>query len=460
MVTIFSAAFVVMIGAVGAAAEFVDFDAGREYGDFELRFDFKLVSTKADAGVVYRSAGARAPEYQIIDFSHPNATAGRDYSRCVAALYDDVPAHAHARLYRRGEWNTGKIVCRGKTLEHWINGARCVKVERDWLADRGRIMLEDEKGGCLFRNLKIREIRPPAVVYEDTLRDHCWMWGHDTGVYDGTNNLYKIPVSAPISMADACHYMGIPNVCVIRWQLPEPGYMEQFKTMKRFTWVLTGERGAFDRFRDFVFKTADEYPNFVGMELDDFFLRRYATVEGDGELCKLGQLPLRRIDELRHRMADYRRPLDLRMVTYERDFDPATEVSKGNSGCAPALRRVDTAMYWTWNGEALLNLEENFARYRKDAPEKPTLLGIYMWNFGGRRPIPLSLMRKQLDVAFDFYRRGAIDGFVFHCTPLVNKNLEAVEYARKWIAEHGDYRRNDERVELSDGVAGRSPPNR
>jgi hypothetical protein len=30
---------------------------------------------------------------------------------------------------------------------------------------------------------------------------------------------------------------------------------------------------------------------------------------------------------------------------------------------------------------------------------------------------------------------------IFHCTPLCNKNLAAVEYAKTWIAEHGGDKR-------------------
>ena len=33
-------------------------------------------------------------------------------------------------------------------------------------------------------------------------------------------------------------------------------------------------------------------------------------------------------------------------------------------------------------------------------------------------------------------RAGAIQGLVFHCTPLVKRGLAAVEVSRRWIAEH------------------------
>jgi hypothetical protein len=50
-------------------------------------------------------------------------------------------------------------------------------------------------------------------------------------------------------------------------------------------------------------------------------------------------------------------------------------------------------------------------------------------------------MRNQLDIALEFYKEHKVDGLVFHCTPLVNKNLEAVEYARNWLSEYGELSR-------------------
>ena len=79
--------------------------------------------------------------------------------------------------------------------------------------------------------------------YEDTLRDHCWMWGHDSGFYDGTGeaSVYNIPLSEPITMPDACQYMGIPNVCSVTWNPPESDeYLKPFEKMKRVSWKKNG----------------------------------------------------------------------------------------------------------------------------------------------------------------------------------------------------------------------------
>ena len=98
--------------------------------------------------------------------------------------------------------------------------------------------------------------------YEDTLRDHCWMWGHDSGYYDGTgpSSVYNIPLSEPITMPDACAYMGIPNVCAVTWDPPSDDYLVPFRKMKRVSWVVSGAIGQktinerFYRLRDQAFR--------------------------------------------------------------------------------------------------------------------------------------------------------------------------------------------------------------
>ena len=35
-------------------------------------------------------------------------------------------------------------------------------------------------------------------------------------------------------------------------------------------------------------------------------------------------------------------------------------------------------------------------------------------------------------------RTGVIHGIVFHCTPLVDTGLEAVEMCKEWIRRHGE----------------------
>jgi hypothetical protein len=268
------------------------------------------------------------------------------------------------------------------------------------------------------------------------------MWGHDSGYYDGTGkaSTYNIPLSEPISMPDACEYMGIPNVCAVTWNPPESdAYIAKFAKMKRVSWVACGGDCEYGKLKANCWRLLDKMPNLMGFDLDDYFTYQpkpelFDTGKG---IVKVAPSKIGHAELLKFRReigTGAGRKVDLRMVIYA-DYLEDTY--------APALSVPDTVLFWTWTGKNLAKLRENFARYRRLAPGKDTLLGIYMWDFGGKKPLDMDFMRKQLDVAHELYMKREINGFIFHCTPLVNKKpaIEAVEYARSWIAEHADDRR-------------------
>ncbi|MDO5566118.1 MAG: hypothetical protein Q4G59_05630 [Planctomycetia bacterium] len=277
------------------------------------------------------------------------------------------------------------------------------------------------------------------IPYENTLRDHLWMWGHNSGQYDGPNNGSHIPLSDPISMPDAIKYMGIPNVCVIWGAQPDKKYRDQFKDVKRIAWDLSaGSNRSYHYLKDYVFSIMEEMPNLVGVYLDDFFSRKPATmqkVDGKEIMASSAALSPQEMADLRRRLDALKRPVDLAIVLY------ADQFGQLNSGIQPACEYADVISYWTWFGDNIAKMGENFKRYRELVPKKRTLHGIYMWDFGRGRPVELSAMKHQLDFSLEAYSKGDIDGLIFHCTPLCNKKLEAVEYARQWIAEYGDTKR-------------------
>jgi hypothetical protein len=152
-----------------------------EFDDFELLFDWKM-TTGNNSGVIYRATEEHdqvwqsGPEYQILDNAghldglNKLASAGACYA--VFAPAKDMTRHV-------GEWNTARIVARGKHVEHWLNGAKVLEYEVDsdvWKAHvktskffptaygqgnwgrakRGHIGLQDYGGAIEFRNIKIQ----------------------------------------------------------------------------------------------------------------------------------------------------------------------------------------------------------------------------------------------------------------------------------------------------------------
>lgn len=278
------------------------------------------------------------------------------------------------------------------------------------------------------------ETKVPA--YEDNLQDRLWMWGHDSGVYDGPNGPYNIPLSPPISMAEGIRSMGIPNVCVIRGGTPNAEYREQFKDVKRIAWNLSsGSNRSYRALKDYVFGLRDTTPNLTGYYLDDFF--RFGDSPGFDRESETVPAPaalsIEEMQQLHEETVAYRRRLDLAVVLYTAQLCPAIK---------PVMKYVDTVSLWIWNGSDIQKIDASFKKYRSLVPDKPTLLGIYMWDFGGKKELSTDFMAQQLDYALMLYKDGQIEGLIFHCTPLCNKGLAAVDYARDWIAKHGHRCRN------------------
>jgi len=268
--------------------------------------------------------------------------------------------------------------------------------------------------------------------YEPNLGDRLWMWGHGPGT---TNDRYNIPTGKNIDMADAIDYMGIPNICVIRWLgKPEPPfdeYIKQFHKAKRVAWsVIDGAPQSYEQKKQWAFELSEKMPNLVSFYLDDYFVDR--AIPEAGQEDSPTNLTFDEILDLRKEMDSLKRPADLSVVVY--DFQIQSGIKRHIEVC-------DVVSFWTWRATELVNLEDNFRKYRDNVPDKPTLLGIYMWDFGNKKPITMELMKLQLDFALRKFQEKQIEGMIFHCTPLVDLGLEVVEYSKKWIAEHGNIER-------------------
>jgi len=269
-------------------------------------------------------------------------------------------------------------------------------------------------------------------AYESNLRDRLWVRGHDPGVYDGPKGVYNIPLSAPMSMAEGIKSMGISNVCVIRGGTPDGEYRKQFKDVKRVAWNLSGgSNQSYYALREYVFKLRDVMPNLTGYYLDDFFhIGGAPKVEKSGEVQPApASLSLDEMKKLHEETVAYKRRLDLAVVLYTHQLSASIK---------PVMQYVDVVSLWIWSGSDIQRIEANFQKYRSLVPDKPTLLGIYMWDFGGEKELSKDFMARQLDHAHRLYKEGRIEGLIFHCTPLCNKGLAAVDYARQWIARHGN----------------------
>jgi hypothetical protein len=152
----------------------------KKYNDFELTWEWKVESA-GNNGVKYFVTEDRPKspghEYQMIDDErHPDGMRGPKYQ--TGAFYDVLVAKTAGVTKQPGEWNSSKIVVRGNHVEHWLNGRNVLAYEAGSKAVKegvagskfkdeagfgdkiaGHIMLTYHSDACVFRNIKIRELK-------------------------------------------------------------------------------------------------------------------------------------------------------------------------------------------------------------------------------------------------------------------------------------------------------------
>ncbi len=164
-------------GVLTKSASVGDIVTRAEYGDFELRLDWKLAKG-GNAGIFYHGTEEypkiywTGPEYQLLDDA--NAPDGRSRLTSAGAAYGLYPAPAGV-VHPAGEWNTTRIVVQGQHVEHWLNGTKLLEYtlqSGDWTAKvaaskfaqwphyglraRGHIAIQgDHDGELSLRNIRI-----------------------------------------------------------------------------------------------------------------------------------------------------------------------------------------------------------------------------------------------------------------------------------------------------------------
>ncbi len=148
--------------------------------DFELRFEWK-VAKKSNSGVYYRPGQY---EYQILDNSthadgkNPRTSAASLYFCMAPALDATKPV---------GEWNEGRILCKGNVIQHWLNDTKVIDFDytdpmwaenvemlkkrgADLAARRGQISLQDHGDPVWYRSIRLRTIAEEEDIQHKTVQ--------------------------------------------------------------------------------------------------------------------------------------------------------------------------------------------------------------------------------------------------------------------------------------------------
>jgi len=132
---------------------------GKEYPDFELRCEFKLIKKGGDGGIFFRasrdsSGGANWPsqryELQVKDYDEQARLWGLPYK-----LDKEKVAKLRKPL---GEWETYRLIVQGTRIDVYLNGELVTTADAAKPLKQGYIGLQAEGGEQAFRNLRVRAL--------------------------------------------------------------------------------------------------------------------------------------------------------------------------------------------------------------------------------------------------------------------------------------------------------------
>ncbi|RFC44549.1 MAG: protein of unknown function (DUF1080) [Verrucomicrobia bacterium] len=147
--------------------------------DFELQFEWKI-SEKGNSGVYYRPGQY---EYQVLhNQMHGD---GKNPRTSAASLYFCMPPAKDATR-PQGEWNEGRIVCKGSVIQHWLNGEKVVDFDygdSKWATEvellrirggdlnaRGAFLsLQDHGDLVWYRSFKLRSIPAAEALVSENI---------------------------------------------------------------------------------------------------------------------------------------------------------------------------------------------------------------------------------------------------------------------------------------------------
>ena len=166
-------------GAVSRVGGPGDLMTKEQFGDFELRLEWKIVEG-GNSGIMFHVTGDGAqtyetgPEFQIL-----HNAGHKDGQAALTSAGSNYAVHAPVRDVTKpvGEWNDVRLIVKGAHVEHWMNGVKLLEYELwspDWearvkaskfgkmpgygRAKSGHIVLQEHGGPVWYRNIKIRKL--------------------------------------------------------------------------------------------------------------------------------------------------------------------------------------------------------------------------------------------------------------------------------------------------------------
>jgi hypothetical protein len=255
------------------------------------------------------------------------------------------------------------------------------------------------------------------------LRDGFWLWGHPAGSHD---NLWEIKGNSRMTPGEGAYYLGInKSFFVCFGGKPNPPWDQEAMALDSLTEVaysIIGDAGCEVNpetlgHLDEVLRIAEKFPNTTGAVFDDFL--------GFGNRQEIFTPEV--LKKVRDKL--HAKNLNMWLAMYERNLLEEN---------LPYLDAFDCISVCTWRGEDLPKYEEILKKGKTLLAGKKLYMVCYLYNYGQKCEFTAKEMEYQLNLYAKLMREGVVEGSLLVSNTIGDLGLEAVEYAKAWIKEHGD----------------------
>jgi hypothetical protein len=129
----------------------------KEFPDFELRLEFKLIKKGGDGGIFFRASKDAGPsqryELQVKDYAEQGRLWGLPYKL-------DMEKVAKVRK-PLGEWEEYRLIVQGKKIQVYLNGELVTTADGAETRKQAYLGLQAEGGEQAFRNIRIKPLPAP-----------------------------------------------------------------------------------------------------------------------------------------------------------------------------------------------------------------------------------------------------------------------------------------------------------
>lgn len=95
---------------------------------------------------------------------------------------------------------------------------------------------------------------------------------------------------------------------------------------------------------------------------------------------------------------------------------------------------IDVVTLWIWKSENIGRMPEEVERCRRQFPDKPIVMGVYLRDYPKVAPVPVDLVKRQMEGIAHLVRKGDLTGYSILGAVLIDGHRAQADAVRDFIA--------------------------